>query len=289
MSRLNLPGPTGVVFGSGLARSAGQVGMWRVFESVGVKAGLAVGSSTGAVNAALLACYPAEFEPRARALWSAVAADRSLTSGWRTTARGLARRQSNRTRTMLTTHLQAAFGDLTFAETEIPLTVMATDVDSGQPVEIRGGLIVDALIASMSVPILLPPAEVAGRSVVDASVSAGLPVLPALTLARSLLVLDAGSSRMPSSALTDLGWYEVMGISALHMLRVQAVHDIAVAAAEVPVIISQYAAGSPFDLRSAPAAIDAGAEQGQRVIEELLQGRASRRITRPKLYGALAS
>lgn len=288
--KLRLPGPNAVIFSSGMARAASQIGMWQAAAEAGVQPELIVGSSTGAVNAALLAAEPEHFVEQATALWSAVAIDKPLASGWRTTARGLARKQSNRTRNMLLGHLTAVFGHQTFDELAIPLTVMATELNSGQPVTLREGPIVDALIASMSFPVVLPPTEHDADLLVDASFTAGIPVTAALDQgARSLTVLDAGGSVFSDDDVTDIGWHTVAAISAMHMLRVQALHDLDQAAREVPTVLFACNDGSPFNLRAAPGLIEHGHEIAEQIIAEILRDRPSRHISRPGLYGATTS
>ena len=286
-ARMRLPGPHGVIFSSGMARAASQIGMWQAAAEIGIQPDLLIGSSSGAVNAALLASDPEHFVEAATALWSAVAVDKPLASGWRTTARGLARRQSNRTRNMLLGHLTAVFGDQTFDQLQIPLIVMATELNTGQPVAIQNGLIVDALIASMSFPVVLPPTEHGPDLLVDASFTAGIPVTPALDRGmHSLTVLDAGGSIFSEDDVTDIGWHTVAAISAMHMLRVQALHELDQASHKVPIVMLACNEGSPFSLRAAPDLIGRGHTIGTQIIAGIMNDHQSRRIIRPGMYGA---
>ena len=67
-----------------------------------------------------------------------------------------------------------------FADLKIPLTVTATDLDSGELL-LFGALgqdapLVEALYASCALPVYYPPAELAGRRLVDGGLRAVLPI-----------------------------------------------------------------------------------------------------------------
>lgn len=63
----------------------------------------------------------------------------------------------------------------TFEELSIPLKIIATDFDSGRTVVFEKGDLVDALVASCSVPMLFPPYKINGVNYVDGGVLQNLP------------------------------------------------------------------------------------------------------------------
>lgn len=63
----------------------------------------------------------------------------------------------------------------TFADLEIPLRVVATDFQSGEPFVFEEGPLRPALMASMSIPGVFVPVEHEGRLLVDGGVSNNLP------------------------------------------------------------------------------------------------------------------
>lgn len=69
-------------------------------------------------------------------------------------------------------HLPAA----TFEELRVPLSVLCTDVDSGERVVFREGSLRDAVCASCSFPGFFPPYAWNGRRLVDGGVSEVVPV-----------------------------------------------------------------------------------------------------------------
>jgi predicted acylesterase/phospholipase RssA/glycosidase len=63
-----------------------------------------------------------------------------------------------------------------FEELKIPLVVVATDLDNGKSHEFRSGLIVDAVVASCSIPIIFRPVEINGLHYVDGGLFRNFPV-----------------------------------------------------------------------------------------------------------------
>lgn len=53
--------------------------------------------------------------------------------------------------------LDSVFGNKKFSDCKIPFSVMAVDLEKGEPVEIKTGYIKDGILASMSVPMVFPP------------------------------------------------------------------------------------------------------------------------------------
>lgn len=289
--KLQLPASVGVSFSGGLARVPAQIGMYQRLHDVGgVSADLAVGCSTGAINAAFLAQNPRDWAGRAERFWIDVAQDRGLTSMWRSTMRSLTTSAANRTRKLMRRQLELAFGDIEFDQLELPLTVVCTDLDSGAVVALRRGPVVDALLATTAFPIVTPPMAIGDRYLVDGSLVSGVPISELLTAkAASVVVLDCGSSAVDEQEAAVAGWHEVMALAATHMLRVQAHHDIAFASRQVPVIRLACSQGSPFDFKGAPDQVVAGERAAAVSLSALATrpGQKSRHISKPGLYGAV--
>jgi NTE family protein len=71
----------------------------------------------------------------------------------------------------------------TFEELRVPVVVVATDLDTGEPVVFRTGSVRDAVRASSSFPGFFPPMALDGRRLVDGSVTEVVPVRRARELA----------------------------------------------------------------------------------------------------------
>lgn len=72
--------------------------------------------------------------------------------------------------------LKKYLGDITFEELKIPLKVVATDLETGERKIFQTGSVLDAVRASVSLPILIKPYEIDGVKYIDGGVSCNLPV-----------------------------------------------------------------------------------------------------------------
>jgi NTE family protein len=76
-----------------------------------------------------------------------------------------------------------------FEYLKIPLTVTATDLDSGELVLFKGGMdLHDALYASCALPLYFPPLELNGHRFADGGLRAVLPLEPARAIPADLVV-----------------------------------------------------------------------------------------------------
>jgi NTE family protein len=176
-----------------------QVGMMYALVESGVRPGMIVGTSVGAINGAFLASRPdlSGIAETAR-LWSSLRRKDvlgvdlgTLVGGFRGKPRHLFNAAS--IRRILDTFV-------TFRRLEdapIPLNVVATALGTGEAVVLNSGEATTALLASSAVPRLLPAVEVDGRLLVDGAAAADVPVRQALSLgARDLYVLPTSPSQV---------------------------------------------------------------------------------------------
>ena len=63
-----------------------------------------------------------------------------------------------------------------FEDLNIPLVVVATDLDHGESVEFREGPIVEAVTASCSIPVIFSPVVINGIHYVDGGLFRNFPV-----------------------------------------------------------------------------------------------------------------
>jgi NTE family protein len=68
------------------------------------------------------------------------------------------------------------FGRMTFADLRIPTLVLATDLQSGEAVVLSEGSLVEAIRASVAIPVFFRPYRVDGRYLVDGALAAPLPI-----------------------------------------------------------------------------------------------------------------
>jgi NTE family protein len=80
-----------------------------------------------------------------------------------------------------------------FEHLKIPLTVTATDLDSGELVLFSAGALHDALYASCALPLYFPPLELNGRRLADGGLRAVVPLEAARAIKADLVVaVDVG-------------------------------------------------------------------------------------------------
>jgi NTE family protein len=65
---------------------------------------------------------------------------------------------------------EALGGDLTFDQLELPLALVAVDLETGEEVVIREGSVVEGVLATTALPVVFPPLRRQGRLLVDGGV-----------------------------------------------------------------------------------------------------------------------
>jgi NTE family protein len=144
--------------------------------------------------------------------------------------------------------------DADIADARIPLSIVAVDLDTGQPVVFEKGSVRLAAQASASVPGIFPPVAIGDRLLCDIGGFCALPLGVARTYAPTMLVaVDVGSNlkplRRPPTALDVLMRMNDIGSAMFReQLRAEADLTIVPAVSNVPW----------FDFTSVDAMIDAG-------------------------------
>lgn len=198
-----MPTPrTLVVLGGGGALGAYQVGGLVALAEAGITPDALFGCSAGALNAAFLASDPTLRRARELASWWAHSESRRVLSPSRwSTVRGIATAVAARADALLDERPLRALvagnvGAHELSELVVPLTVTTTCLDCAASRHHSSGPMVDLLVASCSLPGLLPPVRLAdGHAHVDGGVLCGVPVDAALAVAGPddlVLVLDCG-------------------------------------------------------------------------------------------------
>ncbi len=169
-----------IVVGSGGIKCAAALGLWQVLQREGIEISMTVGSSGGSIYAAMMALGhdAATVEAMTVSLWTP-----DLMAGYTSELRAVqsgASRFTERSGLVdgqkLFDRLHQAFGNQTFADTHFPLRIVSTDLISGDPIIHDTGRVVDAIRASIAIPLLFPPVELGDRLLVDGAVSNPLPV-----------------------------------------------------------------------------------------------------------------
>lgn len=169
-----------VVIGSGGVLCAASLGLSKALQREGLVPAMAVGCSGGSIYAATIALglSPEEAQSHTLNLFTSDVFE-GYTSNLKSALTGEVRFSETSSliddRVMLE-RLSTVFGDRTFADTVFPLHIVATELYSGERVVISSGRIVDAIRASIAIPMIFSPWKVDGRLLVDGAVCDPLPL-----------------------------------------------------------------------------------------------------------------
>lgn len=189
------------VLGGGGVRGAVQVGMLQALFEAGVVPDLVVGTSIGAINGAAVAADPSNaVVDRLGAAWASPTADQVYGEPW---YRQLTRLARSRTHlydpAALRRLIAGTLGErTTFEDLTVPLVVAAASIERASEHWFDTGPLVEAVLASASVPGALPPTEIGGEHFVDGGMVNSIPLGEAVRRgATTVYVLQVGRVEEP--------------------------------------------------------------------------------------------
>lgn len=161
----------GLALSGGAARGIAHIGVLKALEEESIPVDMIAGTSAGAL---IGACY-------AKKRNCSALEDLALGADWRMVARlvdiylillgkGFVHE------TKIKSILNSIIGDVNFEDLEIPLAVVATDLQSMEEVVISKGPVLEGVRASISMPVMFPPAKWGNRFLIDGGVVNPLPV-----------------------------------------------------------------------------------------------------------------
>jgi NTE family protein len=156
----------GLALSGGGARGIAHLGMLRALEEHDIKFATISGASVGAIIGALYAQGMRPSEIMEAIMQTRIF--RSLRPAW--TLRGLLSMES------IQSLLMQFVPHNTFEGLQIPLTVAATDLETGKPCHFREGQLIPALLASSCVPGMFNPVAFNGTTYVDGGITDNFPV-----------------------------------------------------------------------------------------------------------------
>ncbi|GAB3715367.1 patatin-like phospholipase family protein [Nocardiopsis nanhaiensis] len=200
-------GPVAFVLGGGGMRGAVEVGMIRALLEAGITPDLVVGASVGAINGAVLAAdpTPASVERLTRTWTSEDATSVYGDPAGRQLLRLVTTRTHLHSPERLRRLLVAALGPSThFEDLAVPLRVVAANIERAAEHWFSTGPLVEAVMASTSVPGLLPPTPIDGEHFLDGGIVNSIPIEGALHAgARTVYVLQVGRVEEPVPVPTN--------------------------------------------------------------------------------------
>ncbi len=159
----------GLALGSGVARGLAHIGVLEVLEREGVPIDMIAGTSMGAIIGAAYANGKTTEQMRELALdlsWKKMVPLFDLTmpkTGF------IGSRRIKR-------QLKELIGEVSFSDLAKPFACVATDVITGEEVVFREGPVLDAVIASISLPLIFNATKWRGRYLVDGTLATPVPV-----------------------------------------------------------------------------------------------------------------
>jgi NTE family protein len=220
----------GLVLGGGGARGAAHIGVLEELERLRVPVHCVAGTSMGALVAGAWVAgrSPAEMrEAMSRADWTEMFLDGAGDADLDLRARRLRQRflpgsetglvdggavtppalvQGQRIKFFLNALVRAETGEPLMERLPLPLSVIATDIGTGERVVMRDGPLTEAMRASMAVPGLLAPFNWRGRKLVDGGLVDNLPVreLRERCQADVVIAVNVGSPPLPAEQVSGL-------------------------------------------------------------------------------------
>ena len=180
--------------------------MLRALLEAGIVPDVLVGASIGSVNAAFLAADPCLDQVMAlEEVWTDLRS-RDIFS-WNPLGIGgaLLRRgavfPSDRWRRFLERRIPYE----RIEEAAVPLRIAATDFDDGASVILDSGSVVDAVMASTSLPVIFPPHRIGEHCYLDGVLSDQVPIKPAVEAGADTIYILAISSLAPPPDLRSAG------------------------------------------------------------------------------------
>ena len=188
--------PTAFVLSGGASLGAIQVGMLRALYERGIAPDFIVGTSAGALNGAFIASRPLTVETADAlgAIWRELRRGQVFPLNPLTGLLGFLGSRDHLVpdsglRRLLARHVERE----RLEELPLPLHVVAVDVITGEELRLSSGSLVDAVMASASIPAVLPPVRWGDRDRMDGGVANNTPISHAVELgAEEIYVLPTG-------------------------------------------------------------------------------------------------
>ncbi|WP_194397069.1 patatin-like phospholipase family protein [Microbacterium atlanticum] len=192
------------VLGGGGVRGAVQIGMLRALLESGIRPDLIVGTSVGAINGALVASDPRPaVVDRLLDAWTSPEANSVYGDSLFAQFTRLVRTRTHlNSPAPLRRLLERALGeDARFEDLPVRLRVVAASIERAAERVFDSGPLIDAVLASASVPGLLPPTRIGEEHFIDGGIVNSIPIAHAVeTGADTVFVLQVGRVETPLEA-----------------------------------------------------------------------------------------
>ena len=160
------------------------------------------------------------------------------------------------------------FGELSFEDTKIPLRVVASDLQAGEAVVLQSGSLVEAIRASISMPVFFQPHFVDGRYLVDGALCAPLPLEFAIAEGAEVIISMGFANRPHDRIDSPLRLVsQIMKISGTALQRATVAYFARNSSIEVvPIELELDSALGMRDVAEIPRLIDLGEAVAQKML-----------------------
>lgn len=241
----------GFVLGGGGVRGAVEVGMLRALFEAGVAPDLIVGTSVGAINGAAVAHNPhLSVVQTLEHAWASPTASAVYGESWPRQLRRLATSKTHlNDPAPLRSLLENIVGaEARFEDLQVPLAVCAASIETAAEQWFDTGPVIDAVLASASVPAALPPTRIGDEHYIDGGVVNSIPLGEAVARgATEIYVLQVGRIEEPLAVPTKPS--EVGRVAFEISRRHRFARDLAAVPGHVRVHVLPYGGRQPGDQR----------------------------------------
>jgi NTE family protein len=282
-----------VVFSGGATLGSFEAGVIDSVARAGLKPSLLVGTSIGALNAAFWAFNPSpDVGAALHAAWHSSQDANIFPRSPISMLLQLAEDRPVGDPSHLRRFLSSILGEgRSIEDARIPLVIVATDLVKGEPVLMRRGHLLPALMASAAIPGLYPPVEVGGKLLVDGSLAANadLEVVAASSIKDVVLIdLMAPASRHELRGVREV----IEQAITIALARQTELERVAVARDLRLVTIRLHVPHRPdlWDFRDGEKLFEMGRKSGQRLLASHFQhGRIRPGLIEPERVAAAVS
>jgi NTE family protein len=225
------------VLSGGGVLGAAQVGQLQALIESGVKPGVVIATSVGALNGAGIASDPTlEGAERIAGAWRGLRTEdifpgSRFARAWNVVSRGDHIHPNTGIR-----RLVEQIGATTFEDTAVALWISATNLRTGEEHWFSSGPLMRAILASTALPGIFPPVPIDGEMYIDGGVVNNVPVSKAVELgARRIYVLTCGTATGQQRPIRRP--LDVLVQAFAHSRRARVKHDLDRFAEEAEIIM----------------------------------------------------
>lgn len=275
-----------LVIGAGSVKCAAALGLWRVLQREGIELDMVVGASGGSIYAASMAIGHTVDESTAltQKLWTSEISSKTnwkgLLSAFMPKLFGFDGGFAMLDDGPIKRALRRGFGDVTFADTKLPLFIVATDLMNGERVVLKEGSIAESIRASTAIPYVWLPVEIGGRRLLDGCVSDPMPVGVAMQEGADIILTMGFESPYPNQIRSASRYaFHVTSVYTNNLLRANfAFNNLAHHTEIIPIMPDFDRPVRLFDTHLIPYVIEEGARAAEAqlpYLHRLLEDRAA--------------